>query len=1022
MAAAGTMSAAALQDYHTKRHTSGVDMDDEALVQALRDVKSESRTNWMACTYDANNSQALRLLASGEGGFLELIESLTDILVVYGCFMAVYEGQSKCVFVTWVGPDVSPMTRARVSMHKSDVMNWFQPVVSFDVDEREGLNLCSDVIAKIKGKLSSLGEKEIFLNSNEAHGAASSSAEAVLSQSEWDPLPALAASVASAASEDEVALLTKALVATGLGERAAASFASEVSPPLVGEVRAVAAALQDCTAAAAGSAVALSMEEGGGEETSSEEPPPATTEPPAPTEGAASVASFVGRLLPQIWRKNSAAAVAGEQGGERAASGDAEMVERLAPLRGRGLRLSLCLVLRAHLAVRKGDWAVEFAKLALPLLVQGVARLAEEQPDWLHSRSQAAKATRCTPTGSCHASARSNSSHRSSSHRDTDASPPSRCRRSPAHLINAHGTATDGTATYGTPTYGTATYGTATDGTATDGTPTYGTPTYGTATYGTATDGTATDGAPTYGAPTYGTPTYGAPTYGTATDGTATDGTATDGTATDGAPTYGAPTYGAPTYGAPTYGTATDGTATDGTATDGTPSDGAASRRATSDNYRSNATATASRSSTWRPETSADAEEVTIERRQLFWKKIVQPARLADSVFGELEGVLDSVKQSVGQQLEAEVSSLFTRKKVAQQLTEAERIGQEVGAIGGVLKAGSLTFLDQQRFNNIAIPLTQLGLDNRVIRDAVVAMDASVLTPPVVSLLMDCAPTADDVEAISFYDGDPALLAQVERFFWEVHKVPLFSKRLAALHASHGFTAQALGVQKLLETVSSAMAQLQCSSGFEMVLALLLLAGNAMNSGGVRGDACAFDLEVLTKLADVRSMHRGVAGRSHSLLQMLVALAEERLPDTAARWVEQLSAMDEACRIPFSRIFAELAELTKAVKLVEAVHTAASKLKPPAGAPVDPFVRVMGAWLEQSTAITNDLRRQLQQATRVYAACARRLCVDAAEGPEVLFGRLAAFASQWKAARAANHAAAARVAREEWLAKQKQEG
>lgn len=97
MAAAGTMSAAALQDYHTKRHTSGVDMDDEALVHALRDVKSESRTNWMACTYDANNSQALRLLASGEGGFLELIESLTDTLVVYGCFMAVYEGQSKCV-------------------------------------------------------------------------------------------------------------------------------------------------------------------------------------------------------------------------------------------------------------------------------------------------------------------------------------------------------------------------------------------------------------------------------------------------------------------------------------------------------------------------------------------------------------------------------------------------------------------------------------------------------------------------------------------------------------------------------------------------------------------------------------------------------------------------------------------------------------------------------------------------------------------------------------------------------------
>ena len=107
-----------------------------------------------------------------------------------------------------------------------------------------------------------------------------------------------------------------------------------------------------------------------------------------------------------------------------------------------------------------------------------------------------------------------------------------------------------------------------------------------------------------------------------------------------------------------------------------------------------------------------------------------------------------------------EVSSLFTRTKVIKALTEAERIGQEVGAIGGVLKAGSLTFLDQQRFNNIAIPLTQLGLENSAIREAVLAMDDAVLTPPVVSLLMACAPTADDIEAISFYDGDPDLLAQ----------------------------------------------------------------------------------------------------------------------------------------------------------------------------------------------------------------------------------------------------------------------
>ena len=95
MAAAGTMSAAALQDYHTKRHTSGVDMSDEALIAKLKEVKSEGRTNWMTCTYDSGNSQAMRLLASGDGGFLELLTALDDALVVYGCVMATSEGQSK---------------------------------------------------------------------------------------------------------------------------------------------------------------------------------------------------------------------------------------------------------------------------------------------------------------------------------------------------------------------------------------------------------------------------------------------------------------------------------------------------------------------------------------------------------------------------------------------------------------------------------------------------------------------------------------------------------------------------------------------------------------------------------------------------------------------------------------------------------------------------------------------------------------------------------------------------------------
>ena len=53
-------------------------------------------------------------------------------------------------------------------------------------------------------------------------------------------------------------------------------------------------------------------------------------------------------------------------------------------------------------------------------------------------------------------------------------------------------------------------------------------------------------------------------------------------------------------------------------------------------------------------------------------------------------------------------------------------------------------------------------------RAAVVALDEEVLTPGRVELLLIAAPTADDLEAIAPYDGDPILLARVERFWFTV--------------------------------------------------------------------------------------------------------------------------------------------------------------------------------------------------------------------------------------------------------------
>eukprot|EP00964_Phaeocystis_antarctica_P026978 scaffold15190_cov61-Phaeocystis_antarctica.AAC.4 len=90
----GTMSSSVLQDYHTKRRTSGIEL--AAIDAALAQLKdSGSRTNWLLACYDPGNKHRLLLLRTGEGGFEELLGSLDDACVLYGCFVFSAANQIK---------------------------------------------------------------------------------------------------------------------------------------------------------------------------------------------------------------------------------------------------------------------------------------------------------------------------------------------------------------------------------------------------------------------------------------------------------------------------------------------------------------------------------------------------------------------------------------------------------------------------------------------------------------------------------------------------------------------------------------------------------------------------------------------------------------------------------------------------------------------------------------------------------------------------------------------------------------
>jgi hypothetical protein len=116
---------------YERKNQSGIDVSDPALVEAWEGVKNDERPfAWCSATYAAGGGDRIVLHAKGEGGFAGLVSSFENDSVVYCGLRIRVDGLTKFVFVTWLGPDVSGMRRARVSMHLNALGNFFEGTVA----------------------------------------------------------------------------------------------------------------------------------------------------------------------------------------------------------------------------------------------------------------------------------------------------------------------------------------------------------------------------------------------------------------------------------------------------------------------------------------------------------------------------------------------------------------------------------------------------------------------------------------------------------------------------------------------------------------------------------------------------------------------------------------------------------------------------------------------------------------------------------------------------------------------------
>ena len=272
----------------------------------------------------------------------------------------------------------------------------------------------------------------------------------------------------------------------------------------------------------------------------------------------------------------------------------------------------------------------------------------------------------------------------------------------------------------------------------------------------------------------------------------------------------------------------------------------------------------------------------------------IPPNKVGDTIFSSLSD--DSVELDI-----AALESAFAANSASKSRP------------GAAVKVAAPTFMDPKRSNNIGIMIARLKQKNDELCKAILEVDEEKLPLETLIILKACVPTPEEDAEIDHFEGDKGAVGKAEKFQLEVGGIQYVRERLHLLCWMHEHREQSEALAPDVESVSTALQDLNSSTQFAELLKLVLALGNYMNGGSSRGGAAGFKLDTLNKLDAVKSPQQ----KSKTLLDFLVKLVKEKHPAIAEHVEAELHAVEKASKVAFSNIATELGLIKRSLQAAQ---------------------------------------------------------------------------------------------------------
>uniref|UniRef100_A0A673MC23 Protein diaphanous homolog 2-like n=1 Tax=Sinocyclocheilus rhinocerous TaxID=307959 RepID=A0A673MC23_9TELE len=226
-------------------------------------------------------------------------------------------------------------------------------------------------------------------------------------------------------------------------------------------------------------------------------------------------------------------------------------------------------------------------------------------------------------------------------------------------------------------------------------------------------------------------------------------------------------------------------------------------------------------------------------------------------------------------------------------------------------KAKELRILDAKTAQNLSIFLGSFRLPYEEIRDIVLQVDEERLSEALIQNLIKNLPEQKELSNLAELKNEYEELCESEQFGIVMSSVKMLRPRLNGILFKLTFEEQVNNIRPDIMNVTFACEEVKKSEGFSMILELVLLVGNYMNSGSRNAQTFGFNISFLCKLRDTKSTDQNT-----TLLHFLAEKCEEKYPEIL-KFPDELEHVECASKLSAQILKASLDTMERHIQRLE---------------------------------------------------------------------------------------------------------